>query len=287
MERTKRNLLLTFLAFILAILSAAFSLSVFSYARADEPEDKTITNIEKTQEEFRKYLEIWEKLDKEEQSKVLSKHRSAEIGDYSSYRRITEGTITTLYDKVVVIDGRDIFGGGDHSSNNQVYTFGLSDGNIFEVHITVDCIYIYIRILDNFIDAYEMVDPVVIYFFYNDCEYGPFGDLTGSNYVAYRFPESDVTALDSLPVNYATTEFNISVNECESAGIYWYELSDKEPEPDNPTPDNPTSGSHSRSTPYDDVDSGNAFIKFGAIAGLFCLGLMCFIPFSKKKKNKK
>lgn len=50
MEKVKRNLLLTLLAFMLAILSAAFSLSVFSYARADEPEDKTVIT-EKTEEE--------------------------------------------------------------------------------------------------------------------------------------------------------------------------------------------------------------------------------------------
>ena len=51
MEQTKKkNLILTLFAFIFAILSAAFSLSVFSYARADELEDKTVI-IEKTEEE--------------------------------------------------------------------------------------------------------------------------------------------------------------------------------------------------------------------------------------------
>ena len=50
MERTKSKILISLFVILFTVLSAAFSLSVFSYARADEPEDKTVIT-EKTEEE--------------------------------------------------------------------------------------------------------------------------------------------------------------------------------------------------------------------------------------------
>ena len=257
MTKTKKNsLFLVVIALLLAAISAAL---IFTAApkRVNAEEKAVPTAVEKTKEEIKQekkkeFLEFLEKADQEELSKNAAKNRSVGTIDSSAYSRITEGVITTLYGKVIVIDGGDVFGNFDNYTGEYVpFVFNsLNENNYLYIGIEPSDITIAIYCLG--IDS----DPALYFFGYGEFEYGdPFGDLEGSNYFAYSFPES-VTTINNQTIDLTTTEFAISVSESESAGVYWYELSETpteptEPEqPDNPS-DNPTETDTNGNKPFD------------------------------------